>query len=543
MTYNLLDEAWIPVRRASGRIDWIEPHRIAESEDPPIALASPRPDFDGALLQFLIGLLQTASAPKDESSWRKRIEPPPPEVLRTEFGIYRDVFELLGDGPRFMQETSLEESDPTELGVERLLLDAPGEQTLEQNADVFVKRRIGTPLGLRAASAALLTLQLNAPGGGKGYRTSLRGGGPLTTLLVHDTLWLTVWLNVLPASEFESRGGNTDLEEIVARFPWMGPPRTSENGEETGPVRIHPTQQFWAVPRRVLFQGPTRTDCCALTGAVGPVVERVFVKSYGTNYKGAFDHPLTPYVEGKPGEPPNPKKLNTDGLPYRYWPLYAIGRDRFHPARIVVHALAQRRLDAVRRATGTPPRLLAFGYSMDNAKAEAWFSGVAPIVDLPSFDQEFRRRVNQSVAVADEIRKTLNFCVLEAVKRRSKDVKDKYDNALSATLARRFWSDTEAAFFDLVSDLRAAYDVEPEEADIESRLRRWIETLQQAARRLFEDFSQERGDFAATDVKRVSEAWNRLLALTSLSNRKLLETAGLPVAEDAKPRRGGRGKA
>jgi hypothetical protein len=29
----------------------------------------------------------------------------------------------------------------------------------------------------------LFSLQLNAPSGGKGYRTGLRGGGPLTTLI------------------------------------------------------------------------------------------------------------------------------------------------------------------------------------------------------------------------------------------------------------------------------------------------------------------------------------------------------------------------
>ena len=543
MTYNLLDEAWIPVRRASGCVDWIAPHDIADAEDPPVAIASARPDFDGALLQFLIGLLQTASAPKDESSWRKRIKPPPPQTLREEFSAFHAAFDLFGDGPRFMQEVSLQASDPTDLAVERLLLEVPGEQTVEQNADVFVKRRSDGGLSLRAASAALITLQLNAPSGGRGFRTSLRGGGPLTTILTHDTLWLTAWLNVLPDSDFQSRGGNPHLEELSARFPWMGSPRTSELGEESGPARIHPLQQFWAVPRRVLLQAPTDTGFCNLTGVEELLIRRAFVKSYGTNYKGAFDHPLTPYIETKPGEAPNPKKLNTDGLPYRDWPLYTLGRERVHPARVIAHALAQRRLDEVRRATGVAPRLLAFGYSMDNAKAEAWFTAVAPVLDLPEFDGPFRRRTNQAVAVADEVRKVLNFCVLDAMKRRSDDVKDKYGNSQSSDLSRRFWSETEPAFFDLVRGLHEAYDRPPDEAAIELQLRNWVETLRDTARRLFEDFSQERGDFAAADVKRVSEAWNRLLAFTSLHNRKIVEAAGLPVDEDSKPSKGARGKA
>jgi CRISPR system Cascade subunit CasA len=545
VAYNLLDESWIPVRRASGRADWIRPDQIAETEDPPVALASPRSDFDGALIQFLVALLQTASAPADESAWRGRIRPPSSAVLRSEFQPFRSAFELLGDGPRFMQDLTLSSEAPPLVNVRNLALDAPGEQTLGQNADVFVRRPAAEGVGLPAAAMLLLTLQLNASGGGAGFRTSLRGGGPLTTVLAGPSLWLTVWSNVLPVGVFEQRGGDPGLTADGEKFPWMVRCRTSEQGAITGTEQVHPLHQYWATPWRLRLIDPERAGRCQWTGLEGPLVQAVARSNYGYNYKGAFEHPLTPYRHGKPGQPPTACKLSTEGLPYRDWPAYLVGSERVEPARLVQHAQAHRRAREVRAATGTEVRLEAFGYSMDNAKAEAWFSSSAPIIEPPARDALFRRRLGVAVAIAEHVLFRLRSAVLDATKRRADDVKDKSDNSLSANLARRFWSLTEPDFMLLVGDLRGVCDADTgaDEGALESRLEAWIVTLGRAARNLFEDFSQERGDFAACDVERVSVAWLRLVAETSVNDRKLRELGGLPSIEEAKPKRRAKGGA
>ena len=62
---NLIKDPWIPVRRESGMEDIIAPWQLTETDDPVIALSAPRPDFNGALMQFLIGLLQISAAPED----------------------------------------------------------------------------------------------------------------------------------------------------------------------------------------------------------------------------------------------------------------------------------------------------------------------------------------------------------------------------------------------------------------------------------------------------------------------------------------------
>ena len=145
MPYNLIHERWIPVRFDDGSRDDIAPWEIvlAEREGQekiPVALSAPRPDFNGALIQFLIGLVQTAFAPKTEREWRIRFRrPPKPDELKTAFVRYDSAFNLDGDGPRFMQDLEKLDGDP--LPIPNLLIDTPTGKTLEDNKDHFNKDR------------------------------------------------------------------------------------------------------------------------------------------------------------------------------------------------------------------------------------------------------------------------------------------------------------------------------------------------------------------------------------------------------------------
>ncbi|WP_079952860.1 type I-E CRISPR-associated protein Cse1/CasA, partial [Salmonella enterica] len=92
------------------------------------------------------------------------------------------------------------------------------------------------------------SLQLNAPSGGKGYRTGLRGGGPLTTLVElqeyqgerQTPLWRKLWLNVMPQD-------TVDLplpdQCDAAVFPWLAATRTSEQANAvTTPEQVNKLQ-------------------------------------------------------------------------------------------------------------------------------------------------------------------------------------------------------------------------------------------------------------------------------------------------------------
>src|SRR5690606_30625381 len=128
-------------------------------------------------------------APEDPDEWRDFAQ----GRQTPDFGRWREIahcFEFDQGENRFMQDMDFVNGDPDgeDCDLAALLLEAPGGNTIRNNADLFVKRRPGMSLSLPLAAQALLTLQTNAPSGGQGHRTSLRGGGPVTMLLWPDQL-------------------------------------------------------------------------------------------------------------------------------------------------------------------------------------------------------------------------------------------------------------------------------------------------------------------------------------------------------------------
>src|SRR5690625_2027125 len=217
---NLVKNRWIPVRTSDGKSRWVAPWQITEGvgDSPLVAVDAPRADFTGALMQFLIGVLQTAFAPEDMSEWKRCFRnPPSPEALQETFKPFEEYFEFGPDRPSFMEDLELDQKFDKPIGG--LLIDAPGGNTLKENKDFFVKRGSVRQVCPEFAAMALLSLQINAPSGGVGHRTSLRGGGPLTTLVVNtphgvfDTLWHNLWLNVLTRTSFERLCGDASLTE------------------------------------------------------------------------------------------------------------------------------------------------------------------------------------------------------------------------------------------------------------------------------------------------------------------------------------------
>ena len=166
---NLITDPWLPVRRLhSGRCT-IRPAQVTEAiaDDPVIAIDWPRADFRIATLELLIGLLATTCPPRDDDSWLDAWEvPPDPATLDTAFAFVAHAFALDGDGPRFLQDR--DELHDRSRPIERLLIEAPGEETTDKNSDLLVKRSRFNKLARSTAAIALYTLQSWAPGGGRG---------------------------------------------------------------------------------------------------------------------------------------------------------------------------------------------------------------------------------------------------------------------------------------------------------------------------------------------------------------------------------------
>lgn len=184
---NLIKDVWIPTLRFSGKSAEISPFEITSQiendSDPIVSLNSPRPDFNGALLQFLTGLLQVVFPPENEIEWEDLfVNPPSPEILKEAMTKAESAFELFGDGSRFMQDTNLNEED-TIFDISALFIESPGENTIKLKKDFFIKRNSISQICEKCAGIGLFSFQTNSPSGGQGHLTSIRGGGPLTTFV------------------------------------------------------------------------------------------------------------------------------------------------------------------------------------------------------------------------------------------------------------------------------------------------------------------------------------------------------------------------
>lgn len=493
---NLISERWIPVRRADGSHERIAPWQLTDGvggNNPIVAVASPRPDFDGALTQFLVGLLQTTCTPSEDQWWDWRKDAPPsPEVLKARFEAVAHAFELEGE-KAFMQDFTPGQLDK-KFGIAALLIGSPPE---DSETDLFIKQGSVEQLCPNCAATALFSLQTDSPEGGRGYRTGLRGGGPLTTLVLGSNLWETCWLNVLEKDRYLA-GVAPEKDAEYERFPWFAPTRTSETeppvGVTTTPVDIHPDQQFWSVPRRIrLLAEECGTTICDICGDETRQVYRAFkTKNYGVNYDG-FEHPLSPHYTKDGARLPVHPQLG--GIGYRHWlGLVESSIDNLQrPARVV---------DQFRTLMRTDGDLWAFGYDMKSNKARCWYDARMPVIVLPEGQEiAFRDLVGRLVNAADKVARDYLKKSLKAALFGEGKVRGDL-----SFIQSDFWDTTESAFYDHLRQLRATLPIDPLAIPV---VESWWRILRVTAFAVFDRYSGT-GDFDAVNPRRIAKARNDL---------------------------------
>ncbi len=533
--FNLLSENWIPVRRADGSTDRIPPWRITAPDPPCVDIAASRPDFKGALLELLVGLVQTAWPPENDRAWKRGFkEPPSPETLKAAFVPLLPYFHLFGPRPLFLQDLTLTEAEAkTPSPIAALLMDTPGENATRHNGDFFIKRdQPPEKLCPACAAAALAAMQAYAPSGGVGYRVSIRGGGPLTTLVVGDTLWETVWSNVLPLNDRDTAPLPRDTDEIPGKvFPWAAPTHDShEVGSEVHRAAAHFLHHYWGMPRRVLLTPAEEPEAsaCPVCGREHTVfVRRFWTTNYGNNYGLGWRHPLTPYREQGPGKEPLSLKGMSEGRGYNHWLGLVIGDDAgekfpVKPARAVTHYREAVYGDEARHIG----RLRAFGYDTDNMKVLNWCEGEYPIYSLdPEADETFLGEVTPLLKAADLVRRNLQTAVKEALF--ADGARDaKADATLLATVAARFWADTESAFYALV---RETIDHLENLETLQAAYTGWRDRLLGAANAIFANVAED-GGAPPRKAKQIYAALNRMRAFNYVGCSKIL---GIPTQKEA----------
>lgn len=458
MPLNLITDAWIPVRCTGGaRI--IRPDQIAE---PDVLFPNwPRADLNIACLELLIGLVYLADPVEEVEDWAERRADP--DRLRAALAPLADAFNLGGDGPRFMQDLERFETANTKSEIntpDMLFIDSAGGQTAKNNADLMVHRRRYPRLDPAMAAMALFTLQSQAPAGGAGNRTSMRGGGPLITLIQppQGDLWSLVWANV-PLGH--SQGSDA--------LPWMQPTRRSEGGITVNePDDRNLALAFFGMPRRLrlLFEGDEVTG--------------VLQKPYGANYAG-WRHPLTPYYCVKAGEEWLPQHPRAGAFGYRNW--------------LGVNAVSQgdtRRqaetLTGYRDRVGPKPgaTVIVSGWAMDNMKPRDFTLSREPFITDPKTLTRVRDMVAGAEITALALRGALKPLVREGT-------------ALEA-LREEFYLRTQAPFEALFG--------QPGSASL------WLGQMRDAALRIFDAAAMPGlADARAVEVQRILRERNLLIAL------------------------------
>jgi len=484
---NLVSDPWLTVRWRGGGVRKMRPAELADPDA--LDLVAPRADFRGALFQFLLGLLQTTFPAADEDEWLERWETPPSVAeLEKVFSTWAPHFFLQSDGPAFLQDAQ-PSTDFATKDIRELLMDLGSVSNLHFNKPQGI-----TGLCPSCAATALFGLQASAPSGGVGHRVSMRGGGPLTSLLVPQgnegqpaNLWQRLWLNILPQEVMRQPGGRFDGQATKDILPWLAKSRSSEKKDgQTTPDLAHALQAYWGMPRRIrLDWESTVAGTCDLCGAQSEtLLTRYRTKNYGVNYLG-WQHPLTPYYhDPKKKDPPLSVKGQKGGIGYRHWLGLTLGSSDKQPeaALVVRHFLRERwGADGNKLGKGFRPLVWAFGYDVDNMKARCWYDATLPTYRIPPVQQDaLALEVGRLLEVAQEAARLLHRAVKSAWADRPGDLKDE------PAIGQSFWSGTEPLFYGALEGLTQT-DGRQTPALIATQ-RQWLTGVRKTSLDLFDDW-------------------------------------------------------
>lgn len=492
---NLIADAWIPVRRidCDGR-EWrdvIRPDQIAE---PDVMFPDwPRADMNLACLELLIGLVFLACPPdtddEDEFEWLE--ERPDADELRTNMARLAPAFNLLGDGPRFLQDFEPLSGSPN--SPEMLFIDSAGASTAKKNADLMVKRDRYLALELPLAAMALYTLQNFAPSGGAGNRTSMRGGGPMVTLVkpIEDGLWPLIWANT-PA------GIPLNAEDLHL-LPWMRKTVVSENGVSVQ----QPDPEFHPTPPEMFFGQPRRLQLVAEDGLITGVIQR----PNGTNYQGWL-HALSPYYHNKTEWLPKHPKPGLFG--YRNWGGVAYVKEKTRVASVV-----HRWGDKENRG------LIVGGWAMSNMTPLDFQWSEIPLFQLNDAAQ---KAAENMVLAADLVASNLAGTVATSMGEGDR-------NAGAGLRAKEaLYTETEHVFVYLLSDLKGDLS--------EVQGREWQTKLRTAAATIFDrEVTGKLGDFPSRQRDKAVKARRMLHAMLNghtNNGAKMFDHLGIPRPSKSK---------
>lgn len=282
---NLLEAPWIPVRADAGRGEsrLLTYRALLCEQGQNWQISLPRDDLELACLQLLVSMTQVIFLPDDDSSLRSRIDIPlAPDAFDASVAPYAEWFDLDHPTQPFMQTRGVKATDNTP--IQKLLIGLPE----GNNHAFFNDAGEVTHLGGTLVAIALFNQASNCPSFGGGFKGSLRGGAPITTLVFDTDLRRMIWRNVLSRERLTER-------QIAAPGPaqdqptWVAPiaRKSTIQWNQIGLVR----GLFWQPAHVELVKSEAVWACDVLGGAAVAGYSGFRKEKFNFTVEGVWPHP------------------------------------------------------------------------------------------------------------------------------------------------------------------------------------------------------------------------------------------------------------
>lgn len=282
---NLLKDPWIPVRAdgGTGAFCLLTYQQLMCEAGKDWQASLPRDDLELACVQLLVCMTQVMFLPEDDKVLRIRISRTlSPDDFAAGTRPCRDWFDLDHPTQPFMQSRGVKSAENTP--IQKLLIGLP-----EGNNHAFFNEA-GEVCNLSGSLAAitLFNQASNCPSFGGGFKGSLRGGAPITTLVYVANLRETIWRNVLTRPRIAKR--QIAMPGFEYDQPtWVKPilEKTTIPWNEIGLMR----GLFWQPARVELMKSEVLVPCDVLGGDAVQGYSGFRKEKFNFTVEGVWPHP------------------------------------------------------------------------------------------------------------------------------------------------------------------------------------------------------------------------------------------------------------
>ncbi len=285
---NLLEDAWIPVRANGGTGPF---RQISYEEllcgDGNWQVSLPRDDLEMACVQLLICMTQVIFLPRDDREMRDRHDAPLDSESYTKAIVpYRAWFDLNHPVHPFMQTRGVK-GGPT--SVQKLLPGMPEKTSTAPSAHCFFNEVDEVEYASGAIAAiALFNQASNSPSFGGGFKGSLRGGSPITTLVVGDDLRGTMWRNVLTRERVHEQLPGYEPDPARDKPTWVEP---IKRDQKIAAMTIGLLRGLFWQPAHIELVSAEKNTTCGVLNITGPAFMGFRKEKFSFTVEGIWPHP------------------------------------------------------------------------------------------------------------------------------------------------------------------------------------------------------------------------------------------------------------